>query len=257
MNFVLHAEWLVVILMAAARVAGALAFTPVLGMATLPANIRLFFILAIALLTAGFATGTGMLPAMPQTLPGLILATGRELLLGGLLGFGILTAFGALALGGRLLDYQMGFGIATLFDPATRGHGSLMGAVFTMLGATIFLALDAHHTLIRGFSFAFQTVPIGSPLSVPIHLVMGQFGLMFVYGFILVAPAVCALMLMDLVIGFAARVMPQVNAYFVALPAKAFVGLLVTAISLRFSGGIVQSLFEKIFLYWQQVLIAR
>ena len=75
----------------------------------------------LALLTAGFATGTGMLPAMPQTLPGLILATGRELLLGGLLGFGILTAFGALALGGRLLDYQMGFGIATLFDPATRG----------------------------------------------------------------------------------------------------------------------------------------
>ena len=67
---------------------------------------------------------------------------------------------------------------------------------------------------------------------------------MFVYGFILVAPAVFALILMDLVIGFAARVMPQVNAYFVALPAKAFVGLLVTAISLRFSGGVVQSLFE-------------
>lgn len=257
MNLVVHAEGLVLLLMAAARVAGALAFAPVLGVATLPTNIRLFFILAAALLTAGLTAGAGAMPPVPQTLLGLGLMVGRELLLGGLLGFGILAAFGALALGGRLLDYQMGFGIATLFDPATRGHGSLMGAVFTMLGATVFLTLDAHHTLLRGLVFAFQTVPIGSPLSVPIHLVMGQFGLMFVYGFILVAPAVCALMLMDLVIGFAARVMPQVNAYFVALPAKAFVGLLVTAISLRFSGGIVQSLFEKIFAYWQQVLVVR
>ncbi|MDM4772901.1 flagellar biosynthetic protein FliR [Solimonas sp. SE-A11] len=256
MNLVVQAEWIVMLLMAAARIAGALAFAPVLGFATLPTNIRLFLILALALMTAGLAAG-GALPAAPQTLMGLILAMGREVLLGALLGFGILAAFGALAVGGRLLDYQMGFGIATLFDPSTRGHGSLMGAVFTMLGATIFLALDAHHTLIRGFAFSFQSVPAGSPLVLPIQLVMGQFGLMFVYGFILVAPVVFALILMDLVIGFAARVMPQVNAYFVALPAKAFVGLLVTAISLRFSGGIVQSLFEKIFLYWQQVLVAR
>lgn len=256
MSATFDAAWLILVLLAAARVAGVLAFTPVLGMATLPGNIRIYVILAISVLVSGFAASASP-ESMPQTLVGLVLAMLRELLLGAVLGFGILTAFGALAVGGRLLDYQMGFGIATLIDPSTRNQGSLMGAMLAMLGGVLFLSLDAHHTLLRGLAFAFRTVPVGVPHELPVNLVVEQFGLMFVYGFILVAPAVTALLLMDLVVGFAARVMPQVNAYFVSLPAKTFAGLLITAISLRFSGNLVQGMYERVFTYWQKALVAQ
>lgn len=247
--------WLMLSLMAAARVAGVLAFTPVLGFTSLPNHIRVMLVLAVGLLVASAVPASPALAA-PETLLGLARDMGRELILGGVLGFGILTAFGALAVGGRLLDYQIGFGIATLFDPTTRAQASLMGTVLAMLGAVIFLTLDAHHTLIRGLAYSFQAVPVGKAFLLPSELFVAQFGLMFVHGLVLVAPAVFALLLMDLVIGFASRLMPQVNAYFIAMPAKALTGIVVTAVSLRFSGDLLESFFEQIFVYWQQALAA-
>lgn len=257
MRLVLDPGWLMLSLMAAARVAGVLAFTPVLGFTSLPTHIRMLLVLAVGVLVASAAqTGAGM-PAAPETLLALARDMTRELVLGGVLGFGILAAFGALAVGGRLLDYQIGFGIATLFDPTTRNQASLMGTVFAMLGAVVFLTLDAHHTLIRGLAYSFQAVPVGQAFLLPGDLLVAQFGLMFVHGLVLVAPAVFALVLMDLVIAFASRLMPQVNAYFVGMPAKALTGVVVTAVSLRFSGDLLQRVFEQIFVYWQQVLAVK
>src|SRR5262252_2115767 len=61
-----------------------------------------------------------------------------EALLGALLAFGVLTAFAAFQLAGRLLDLQLGFGVATLIDPATRGHAPLLGTLLSMAGVALF-----------------------------------------------------------------------------------------------------------------------
>lgn len=252
MTFTAETGWAVALLLVATRVAGVLLFTPVLGFTTLPTRIRLMFVLALSvvlLLTVADAQN-----AAPSGTGPLLLAVAHELVLGAAMGFGILATFGAFMFGGRLLDYQMGFGIATLFDPASRIQSPLMGTFLSMLGAVIFLSLDAHHTLIRALGYSLSAVPPGVPHAWEPKLLLEQFGLLFTYGLVLVAPPVMALALVDVAVAVAARVMPQVNAYFVALPAKVFLGLVVTALSLRFMGPYIGGMYDGIFRYWEGLL---
>lgn len=168
--------------------------------------------------------------------------------------FGVMAVFAAFAVGGKLLDYQMGFGIASLFDPTTATQSSLSGTFLGMLGAVIFLAMDAHHVLIRALAYTFDAVPVGQPFHLSADVIVSQFGAMFTFGFMLVAPTVVTLMLLDLGTGVASRLMPQVSAYFVVLPVKIFVGLTVLAISLRYMGPFIEHMFAQIATFWRHLL---
>lgn len=252
MIFTADTGWAVALFLVAIRVAGVLLFAPVFGFATLPGRIRMVFVLVLsAVLVATLAAP----PAAASGSAGsLVLAAGRELLLGAAMGFGIVATFAAFMFGGRILDYQIGFGVATLFDPSSRVQSPLMGTFLTMLGAVLFLALDAHHTLIRALAYSLTAVPPGAAHELDPQLLIGQFGLLFTYGLVLVAPPVMALALADLAVAFAARVMPQVSAYFIALPAKVLLGLVVTALSLRFMGPYIAGMYDGIFRYWHALL---
>lgn len=249
MTFTADTGWVTALFLVATRVAGVLLFAPVLGFATIPGRVRLMFVLAISVVLL-ISTPS---PAAPAAMP-LALAALHELTLGAAMGFGILATFGAFMFGGRILDYQMGFGVATLFDPASRIQSPLMGTFLTMLGAALFLAFDAHHTLIRALAHSLEVVPPGAAHAWEPRLLLQQFGLLFTYGLVLVAPPIVALMFADIAVAVAARVMPQVNAYFVALPAKVFLGLFLTALSLRFMGPYIAGMYDGIFRYWQALL---
>jgi flagellar biosynthesis protein FliR len=123
-----------------------------------------------------------------------------------------------------------------------------------MVGALLFLELDAHHTLLRGLAYSFTAVPVGQPFTLHAQPLIAQFGIMYTYGFVLVAPAVVGLMLIDVAVAVAARIMPQANVYFVALPLKVFVGLLLLALSLRFMQPLIEDMFGSIFRYWDRIL---
>jgi flagellar biosynthetic protein FliR len=251
MKAIIDTSWLMAALMAFVRVGGVLMFTPVLGFATLPVNIRLMLVLALTVtLPSVIPAGVG---ADFQDLPTLGLAAIRELTLGASMAFGVTAVFASFAVGGKLLDYQMGFGIASLFDPATATQTSLIGTFLSMLGAVIFLALDAHHVLIRAIAYTFSVVPLGQPIHLAPDALVSQFGVMFTFGFMLVAPAVVTLMLLDLGMGVASRLMPQVSAYFVILPVKIFVGIAVLALSLRYMGPFMDSMFGQIETFWRHL----
>lgn len=254
MRLLIDPIWLTAALLSAVRVAGVLMFTPVLGFATMPVQIRVALVLALSM--AIFLVLP--LPNIPvfDDLLTLTFTALRELTLGAAMAFGVMAVFAAFAVGGKLLDYQMGFGIASLFDPATATQSSLNGAFLGMLGAVIFLALDAHHVLIRAIAYSFTAVPIGQSIVLPAETIIQQFGVMFTFGFMLIAPTVLTLMLLDLGTGVASRLMPQVSAYFVVMPVKIFVGLVILAASLRFMGPFIESMFDQITVFWRHLLAA-
>lgn len=245
--------WIVAGLLAATRWAGILMPSPVLGFSNLPATVRVLFLGMLSLIT--LVSLDAPPPALENlALTDLVVAVLRELLLGGAMGFGVQCAFGAFAVGGRLLDYQMGLSIATLFDPTTRAFNSLMGTLLSMMGATLFLTMDAHHSLIRATMLMFEVVPVGTPVDYRPDELIAQFGLMMAYGFALVTPAVAGLLLIDVAIALASRLMPQANAYFVAIPIKVFMGLLLFVLSLRFIEPLIATLFEEMLARWPQLV---
>ena len=129
------------------------------------------------------------------------------------------------------------------------------------MGIAIFFAIDGHHTLLRGLALMMETMPLGmlGPLSIlgnfnDINLIeimnqaiIEQFGLTFIYGLLMAAPVVATLLLLDSGIAIMAKTMPQMNVYFLFLPLKIFIGLIVLAISLRYIKPLIDSLMHTIF----------
>ncbi|MDY7038336.1 MAG: glycosyltransferase, partial [Thermodesulfobacteriota bacterium] len=106
-----------------------------------------------------------------------------ELVVGGLLAFGVFAAFAAFQFGGRVLDFQMGYGVANLIDPVTQAATPLIGTVLQLMAVITFYMLDGHHMIIRGLAFSLEQVPLGAPLQqLPMSAVVAQFGVMFSYG---------------------------------------------------------------------------
>jgi flagellar biosynthetic protein FliR len=179
----------------------------------------------------------------------------QEALLGALLAFGLFAAFGAFLFGGRILDFQMGFSVANLIDPVTNAQSPLIGSILKLMAIVIFFSLDGHHLLLRGLLYSLEKIPPGGAFfEMNLKAVVEQFGLMFVFGIALVAPAVVTLLLLDVGMAFMARTMPQVNIFIVGLPLKIFVGLTVLALSLKFLGPLLNRIYESIFRYWEAVI---
>lgn len=252
MNLTIETAWLLGLLLTATRLAGVLMFTPVLGFETLPGRIRIVVVLALSLLLM-----PGLpLQAVPTQAAGLFVVFVCELILGLTLGLGIQVAFAAFNLGGRLLDYQMGFAVANVFDPSSQDHAPLMGSFLKMLGVAVLFAMEGHHLLIQGVQASLRVLPSGVQLpAAQMGEAALQFGLMFSYGIVVVAPAVVTLLLVDLAIAVTARTMPQVNVYFVSLPLKVFLGLLVTGLSLRYLGPMYSEMFLGILRQWSKLLV--
>lgn len=254
MNAVVDPLWLAAVFLLALRVGPLFVMAPVLGGADIPVRVRVLLSLALAATmtaAAGTHAGAGVL-ASPG---GFLAAAAGELAIGVALAFGVFAAFAAFLFGGRLLDMQVGFGIANVFDPVTRAQGPLLGTALSMLAVVVFFAVDGHHMLIRGIAYSLERFPPGRSLAeLDPGAVAAQFGVVFAYGVLVVAPAVILLLVLDAGLAVAARTMPQMNIFFVAMPLKVVAGLAMLALSMRYVAPALERAFESIGTYWQRLL---
>lgn len=254
MTLTVEVQWLVAILLASIRIGSVFLLTPVLAMTQAPVQVRVFFVLGLAAL---LVTSLGVAPLQTPVHIGQLLEYAvHELVVGLAMAFGVFAAFAVFLLGGRILDFQMGFGVASLIDPATQTQTAMMGVILNFIAVMVFFILDGHHLLLRGLTYSFDQVPLGVGLTeISIAALVTQFGYMFSFAVVIVAPALFAILLTDVGLAVMARTMPQVNMFFVSIPLKILVGLLMTALSIRYMGPVMQRIFTTIFDYWEAILI--
>lgn len=239
-------------LLVATRFSPLFLLSPLFAITRVPTRVRVLFVLALSLM---IVAGLNLTPVEPPvTLGGLMHAIVNELVLGMTLVFGLFAAFGAFLFGGRIIDFQMGFGVANLIDPVTQTQAPMLGTVLNLMAVITFFLLDGHHLLIRGLVYSLQKIPPGSSMQeINVQAIIAQFGVMFVYGLAIVAPVIAVLLMLDVGMAVAARTMPQVNMFIVGFPLKIFMGLLVLALSLNYMGPLLEKIYASIFLYWQRI----
>ena len=243
---------LAVVFLIALRIGPLFVLAPVFGAVAIPLRVRVFLALSFALVLAAAIKPPPLASLDPAAL---IVAAAGEMLLGIAFAFGMFAAFGAFLFGGRVLDLQIGFGVASLIDPATRNQSPLLGTALNLLAVAVFFAVDAHHAVLRGLAWSLERLPPGAPLqALDGGAIAAQFGVMFAYGLMLVAPAVFALLLLDVALAVVARTMPQMNVFIVAMPLKIVVGLLVLALSVRHMLPAMMKVFDSVPRYWERLL---
>lgn len=178
-----------------------------------------------------------------------VLAAFGELSVG--LAFGAVLMFpqAALNFAGWLVDVQAGLSAATLFNPGGQGDvQSMVGAALGLLATVLFFVLDLHLELYRMLVATSQVIPVGGAgFRLDAGAFLGLVGSSFLLGLAVVMPVVVGLFAVDVGVAYATRSMPQANVYFLMLPVKIIVALLLMAAVLPFMPALLQRLYQDAF----------
>jgi flagellar biosynthetic protein FliR len=244
--------WAAAVLLIAVRLAMLFIATPVFANIPVPVIARVLLILGLSI---GFAGTVHIAIFQVHDPVWLLTAVLHEMLVGAVMASGLFVGFGSFHLAGRLLDSQIGFGLAGLLDIATQNNAPLLGSLLSMLAVIMFFAVDGHLAMLRLLQLSFVKLPPGTGIAnVDIGAVIAYFGSCFIFGFALVAPVVLCLFVVDVGLAFMSRTMPQMNVFVMSLVLKVVVGLSMLAIALPFAGGLTKTIFESIFNFWNKAL---
>lgn len=242
--------WVSTTLLLGARLAALFMMTPMLYAVPVPTSARVLLMLGLAAAIAlPFASASRPVPGDLGTLFAAFLS---ELALGATFGLGILMAFSGFEFAGRLLDVQIGFGMAQVFDPVTRRQVPVLTSVLGMLALLVFFLVDGHHALLRGVGFGLERFPVGQAWSIEAgaDAVVRQAAGLFTLGFALAAPVVLSLLLLEFALGVVSRNLPQVNMLALGLPVKIVAGMLALSLWAGGMGGVMLRLYGDIYRSW-------
>ena len=213
-----------------------------------PAMVRITLALGLAWLTV---------LAMPASAPGFairgveawILAALAELSIGMVFGLVVMVPQAALHSAGWLIDIQAGLGAATLFNPGAEGDPqSLLGTALMLLATVLFFTLDLHLELYRGLVGSMQVLPLGGHAArLNMEAFLGLLGSSFLFALMIAAPVLLGLFAVDVGVAYATRSMPQANVFFLALPVKVLVAVLLLVATLRYVPALMLRLYQDAF----------
>jgi flagellar biosynthetic protein FliR len=215
-----------------ARAGAALMSAPGWGEQDLPTPMRLAFALAFTvLLLPGVAAA---LPPPPNSIAAgfglVVVETGAGLLLGSA---ARLVAV-ALPIAGQLVALSLGISNAIVFDPVLAGTGGVVSRLFGLMAAVLVFATDLWLLPLAAIAGSYRLLPAGLafPAEDAVQLILAAVAGGFALAVQLAAPFILAALVFNGALGLLARLVPQLQVFFVALPIQVLGGLALLALLL-------------------------
>jgi len=215
-----------------ARVGSAIMLLPGFGESFVTPRVRLLIALGVTVVVTPVVSD--LVPATPQGPIGMLALLGREIAIGAFLGALARIMVSALHMAGVVMGFQTSLANAQLFDPINAAQGSLFGSFLNILGVFLIFITDLHHMMLMAVADSYALFTPGAPLEIgdfgdtAAHVLAGAFTLAMQ----LAAPFVVAGLLFYLGLGLLARLMPQVQIFFIAMPLQIMLGFMLMAITL-------------------------
>lgn len=235
------------------RVSGMTLSSPIFGRENIPSMAKICYSLALTwffftVLPQGEAVAYGSLLEY-------VLLCAKELLIGLLMGY-LLTLFFSIAfVSGQLIDMQMSFGMANVFDEQSNASVPLLGNLLNFMMMLVFIASDGFERLIVMLNMTFRFIPVGQIGLNPdiAWTVAALFCESFVLGVRMAMPIVVAAILGEAALGVLARTVPQLNVFVLGLPLKVGLGFLILLAMLPVYTELTGTVFERMFAGMEQV----
>ncbi len=244
-----------VFFLAFTRIMAMIMTVPVLGSQSIPAQVRI----ALGMIFSAILIPWQPLGADIEALSMFGMATGlfSELMIGLMASMASILVFGSLQIAGEMMGIGSGFGSGRLFNPTLGETGTAVDQLFIMVGMLIFIVLDGHHAVIQAVQKSFEYYPVNSgiPFSSP-EKVITLTAQLITTGIQISLPVMVAIFLADLTLGLLARVAPQVQVYFLGLPLKIGLGMIVFSLSFGIALPAMQNMFRHMG-PWMLELISR
>ncbi len=224
------------------RIIGVFAMLPIFSRQILPGMVRnsvaaslvlfIFPVIADGAPTEELTIMTGLAIALKETLIGI------------LIGFGAAAVFWVMESVGFFIDNQRGATMASSMDPLTGSQTSPLGILLTQTVTVIFFVGGGFLMLLGAVYASYRMWPVFSFFpnltAEAIPYFLGLLDWIIAFTILLAAPVIIAMFMTEFALGLVSRFAPQLNVFFLAMPIKSAVGVLILVIY----AGLLMSFFK-------------
>ncbi len=212
------------------RTSAILLAAPIFGAFNIPLQLKMGLCFLVALVL------TPLIPhvPMPASMAGLLLGVAGESLFGAAMGLLVRFIFTGVEFAGQIASFQMGLGMASVYDPIHSAQVTVIGRMMSLLTLLLFLAVNGHLMVIMALKKSFDAVPaygfrLNGALMEQIVLYSKE---MFVLAVKLSAPVVAILIFVNIALGIIARMVPQLNMFVIGFGVTIAAGLIMVMVSM-------------------------
>jgi flagellar biosynthetic protein FliR len=214
------------------RVGSALTVMPGIGELMVPVRVRLLLAIALTILVGPVLLRS--LPAMPNNMGDLTLLLGGEIMVGLFIGTMMRLILSALDIAGTIIGFQTGLASASILNPLLSEQGSLPSLLLGGLGALLLFETDMIGLMLRSVVDSYSLFHAGAlpPVGDFSETITRTVSHIFRLGLQLSGPFIILITVLMIALGLMARLQPQVQIFFIALPIQAILGFILLAVTL-------------------------
>ncbi len=224
LDFLPHTAFIFLLIFA--RVGSMVMALPGIGDRNVPARIRLVFALTLCLVF--YPLLQERFPSFPGNLFAMSGLFAHELIIGLALGMMIRIIISGAQVAGTIVGFQSGLSFATGFDPNFGGQSNVISTFLGILALTLIFTGDLHHLLLAGIFDSYRLfspvsdLPAGDFSILALKLISGSFRIALQ----MAAPFIVFGLIFYLGVGVLARLIPQIQIFFIAMPANIFISFI-------------------------------
>ena len=226
------------------RIGALLMVLPIFGWRTIPIPVKIAMTLAV---TGCFAVVVPMPPITADLhwVSGVLLMV-KEILLGVALGLAVTLVYRGVQQGAAIAARQMGFADAGIGDPAFDESAYPVELLLEMVFIVFFLANDGHHLLLMVIARSYDAFPVGQMPHVGLlaEAVLQAGSTMLLFALQLSGPLLAAFLVLGVLLGVIARVLPELNIMMLSLPLRVALGIFLASLLVPYLGGFAFRLAE-------------
>ncbi|QQS35491.1 MAG: flagellar biosynthetic protein FliR [Ignavibacteriales bacterium] len=233
MTNILVADFVLVLLIFL-RIISAMVASPVFSNKALPVIPKIFISFVIAYIV--FLSVDTAQVKFDITVWSLFFFAVKEIITGLIIGFMMNFVFYGISFAGHIIGFDMGLTIADVFNPMEETNNNVVGEVIYISALLVFFLINGHHYLIRGLAYSFSVVQLGKfSINASVYDLLVKYSAsIFIIAVKISSPILVSFFLVHLGEAVIARVMPQVQIFFVTQPLKIGIGFLLIMIAVPF-----------------------
>jgi len=226
----------IIVLLIFVRILSAFIAAPVYGHSSIPSVAKIFISFVIAYIIFSAVDTSSII--IEFNVWWFLINILKEVVTGLIIGFSLNLIFYGFNFAGTFIGFDMGLAMAQVLNPVEETTGNVIGQIIYFLALMIFFMIDGHHYLIRALTYSFTIVPLGSySLTGEVYELLVKYSFaVFVIAVKISAPILVSFFLVHIAEGILAKVIPQMQVFFVTQPLKIGIGfiLLIMVIPIYF-----------------------
>lgn len=197
-------------------------------------SVRIRLVLALMMTLLFYPLVSANYGGVPNNFFAIVAAMGMEILIAVFLGLSVRLVMAALQIAATSIAFQLGLSFAMGPDPSTGQQTVQLGTFMSTLAIALIFITNLHYLMIAAMFDSYELFPVNRmmPLGDIAEYAVEVVASSFVVALKLSAPFIVYGLIFQFGLGLLSRLMPQLQVFFIAMPANILIGTILFMILL-------------------------